>query len=416
VELGVPDPAKNWFIVESSLLDGPKLLAPDPLPSSAPVTGGAFTTDKSLLDSTTDLIEGGGGGAGDLPSGFVWTNYTSTTMDVQIDRGIDVRQGIVARPVAGVLRARIHDPYLDALSNQNVGLDTIIRVRVGDRPVFTGEVTSLLTSYDAESVPVVEVEAADAVARLNSTHMTERPAEDFHDRVQAVLQDGNITGTVEPGGHSQAKTDKPRTALETLHLAVDTEGALCWVDVRGHLHAYTRDHDQPGTAKYLFSDNHTLPGHTCLTAIQTGIDTTQVINQLRVTNIEFNTADPDPTRHRFENKTHEFDSHVSARYYGVAPGSVTTALPPGDVSAYASWAFGRFDSPKRKTTRLEYVTDELNDRLVPEVAFIDVADTVRVRMDNAATATVPTIDDTHRVAWISHRITPNRWTTQLDLL
>ena len=414
VELALVDPSQGWFVLDADRLDGPKTLAPYPLPNIAQPVGGAFTLDVSLLDSTTDLIEGGAGNA-DLPAGFVWVEYTSETMDIAIDRGVDIVQGIVSRPTAGTLVAQIVDPYLDALANQNVGLDTIVRVRVGNRPVFTGEVTKLLTTYEATGIPVVNVEAADSVARLNSVQVGVRPPETFSERLEGIGTVAGVSMDVTPGGRGLTGTDKPRSALDALHLTCDSEGSLAWVDVRGEVHALHRDADGPAaTGRFLFADDHTLPDHVCFTAVQVGLATDDVINQLQVANIEHNTTDP--ANPRWETVSYEFADHLSADYYGVGAGNVTTTLPPADVPGYAAWAFGRFAAPQRKVHRIAYVTDELDDRTIPEVAFIDVADTVTVDMDHRQHPTVPRFVENRRVARISHRITPERWSTELSLI
>ena len=416
LEVGVTDPATVYFTLDADQLDGAKELAPATLPSQSPSTSKAFTLDESLLDSTTDLIELAGGGG--LPAGMVWLNMTTTSTSISIDRGLDVRQGIVARPTAGTLTAAIIDPYLDALSNRNITLNTIVRVRVGSEPVFVGEVTSIETTYTPDGLPRVDLTAADGIAKLNSVLMGVRPAETFGERVNAVAQAGNLTVTVTGAGLAQRATDEARTALETLYLAQDTEAGWAGIDRQNHLTAWPRGVAEGGalpTAVFEVSDQHTDPNHdACITAIETGISTTQVINNLTVSNLRFDDSDPDPTRHRWVTDSYEYQSPRSQRFYGTATARVTTAMDDALLQDYQSFVFTHYDEPTRKVAAVEYVTDEFTDALIPPIALIDVGDVIRIHMRAPATGAAA-IDQTERVTRINHSITPRGWTTQLAL-
>ena len=51
------------------------------------------------------------------------------TTDISIDRGFDVRQGVVGTPIAGVLEANIVDPSLDGIETQKVAVGQRVRLR-----------------------------------------------------------------------------------------------------------------------------------------------------------------------------------------------------------------------------------------------------------------------------------------------
>ena len=413
LEAATPDPATVYFVLDQHKLDDTHLLAPDPIPATGGTTKRAFTLDVSHLDSPDDLIEYAGGGG--LPSGHVWINLTSSTMNIRIDRGVDTRQGVSVRPVAGTLTATVVDPTWDALHNKMIGLTTLIRVRAGSEPVFVGTITSISTTYNADGVPQIDVEAADGIAALNSVHLPARPAETFGERVNAVGQAADLVVQIPAPGGNQTATDDTRTALETLYLAGDTEAGWTFIDRHNQVHAWQRAAaDTLGTPTVLFSDDHTVPGHVCVMAVQTSMDTSEVVNQLQVRNLRYDTTDPDPTRHRYVTDTHDYTSPASERYYGVARTSVTTAMADSDLTAYQSFVFTRYDTPERKIHALEYVTDEFTAPGVPPVALIDVADVVRIQLDPQAVNATP-MDRVERVARISHDITPTRWVTQLAL-
>ena len=183
VELEVPE--NRFFVLDRSELDGDKKLAgslsPDP-------TGPTFILDQSRLDSAEDLLEGSGA----VQPGYVWRDFTSETMNCTIERGVDMTQSVAARPTAGEFTAAILDPGLNALAEQNVGVGTQMRLRVGNQSVFQGETTSLSIEYDAQGVPTAYITATDAVARLNSVQMQPRPAESYLSRVIASASAADV--------------------------------------------------------------------------------------------------------------------------------------------------------------------------------------------------------------------------------
>ena len=81
---------------------------------------------------------------------------------------------------------------MNALAEQNVGVGTRMRLRVGNQSVFQGETTSLSVEYDAQGVPTAYITATDAVARLNSVQMQPRPAESYISRVIASASAADV--------------------------------------------------------------------------------------------------------------------------------------------------------------------------------------------------------------------------------
>ena len=412
LEVAVPDPALNLFTLDRDKLDGPKLLSPDPTPVANPAYAQAFTLNVSLLDSVKDLIELAGGA--DLPPGFVWLSMMTKTTSISIDRGLDIRQGIVARPIAGTLTASIIDPNYDALFNPGIGLTSLVRVRVNNEPVFVGEVTRIETTYTPAGLPRVDLQAADGIAKLNSIMLPARPAETYAERVNAVAQATDLTVTTTAAGLAQRATDEARTALETLYLAQDTEAGWAMINRKNSLIAWPRGQAETATPPaFTLSDRHLDPDHdACITGIETGITTDQVINNLTVLNLRFDDSDPDPARHRWVSDTHEYQSPRSQRFYGVAQTRVTTAMDEALLTDYQSFCFTNYGEPERKIVAIEYETDDFTSSVVPPIALIDVGDAVHIRMRAPATGAA-TIDQTERVVRISHTITPTNWVTQL---
>lgn len=436
VEVAVPDPTSAYFVVHRDRLDGPRLLAPRYIPGGDiaqadflldvsfldvdfieedPIWGvvgpGPFRTNVSLLDGP-DLIEMAGSGT--LPDGMVWLSLMTTMTSLSISRGVDTVQGIAARPTAGTLSAEIIDPFFDALENKEIGLTSLVRVRVDHEPIFVGNIISIATTFNAGGVPVLTFTAADGIAKLNSIPMGARPAETYEERVAAVAQATDLTHSVTGPGLPQTGTDQPRSALETLYLAQDTEAGWTMVTRTNHLVAWPRGVAETTTSPdYVLSDRHADLDHdACITAVQTGVDTSRVINNLTVRNIRWDDSDPDPSRHRWVTDSHEYSSASSTEFYGVAQHAVTTAMDDTLLHAYRDFVFDHYEKPLRHVKAVEFVTDDFTSTAVPRICLIDVGDQVAIRMNAPATGAVA-INVLERVMRIDHRITPSEWITQV---
>ena len=412
VEAAVPDPEATYFHLNLHQLDGAKTLAPQwvaPGNTTSPVQ--PFRLDISVLDGP-DLIEQAGGG--DIPNGMVWLSLMTNATSISIDRGMDTRQGIAARPTAGTMTANIIDPFFDALTNQEIGLTTLVRVRVDNEPIFVGNIIAIATDFTPNGLPELTFTAADGIAKLNSVPLPARPAETFAERVAGAAAPTALTYSTTGTGLLQRATDEPRTALETLYAAIDTEAGWAMVDRYNHLIAWPRgEAEQTPAPVYTLSDRHNDPQHdACITAIQTAVDTTRVINNLTVNNMRWDDSDPDPTRHRWVTDTFNYASPSSTDFYGVARHTFTTFMDDSLLVDYKDFIFTHYEKPLRHVAGVEYLTDDFTAPGVPRIALIDVGDPVAITVRAPATGAA-TINVTERVVRINHQITPTRWTTQL---
>lgn len=408
----------EWFNLDVDLLDDPTaILAPEQDYNYA----GYFVLDESDLDGP-DLLEG----FFDAPDNGRWVDFTSSTMNIEVNRGLDVRQSVIAMPRAGIMDAVVQDPYFDALRNQNVGPKAPIRLRMGTVPVFVGEVISLRTEYTADDVPIVYISAADAVGILNSTMIAIRGAETFQERVSAIMQETGLLGTVSGTGTTMAATDKPYTALELLELTLNAEAGMAWVGRDNTLTALTAEDSipidsayYPGTppdALWLFSNDHSIPDHHCLTGLASGEDTAQVINNITYRNIEPET-DPDTGEVTYTQKDYVEVEPTSSGYYGVGNLQLEVAVDPLTIGPRANHIFTYFSEPRKRVQNLEYITSDYHgdEHGSDEIVKIDVGDPVQTYIQHPKYADDTYLNTTQRVMAISHLISPERWVTQLSL-
>ena len=158
----------------------------------------------------------------------------------------------------------------------------------------------------------------------------------------------------------------------------------------------------------------------CLSAYKQVSDTSQVINITFYNYTEEEEEGLDENGDPIVEKvivrdTHTFESANSRRLYGDAGVRLTTYLPDTDLVGYADYIFQNYDTPKTKVETLQFPLDKFTSLEVPEMVSIDIGDPVKVRIDEPDTS--HTLNKaTQRVAQIRHRITPQEWITELDLL
>ncbi len=203
-------------------------------------------------------------------------------------------------------------------------------------------------------------------------------------------------------------------------LAADSEAGFVFMNRFNEVVARARGQETPnarrraGAREWLCGN--TGEGHQCLTAIATGKDTTQLVTALNARNIEYDTSDPDPDRHRWTRTTYRYDNAESQRWWGVAENNVTTTLDKPALDEWATYSFARFGEPRGKVTDLEYVTTTYDpDADTPDIVQVDVGDFTLVRL-NDPTRAMPDIVSLQTIAGVQHRITPESWDTRLTLL
>lgn len=221
IELETIDPASNWFVISRSQLDSDKVLAPDDFEVHVE---GTFVLDQSYLDSEVDLLEG----LSVTQPGYIWQDITCESTSVEIARGMNASRGITARAEAGTLKAKVIDPYLDALANEYVGIGTKVRVREGKEVIFVGSVKNLQTSYDATGIPFMTIDAVDGIARMNSVLLPGRSAEAYGDRIDAIADSVGLFAISDEGAEVTGIGDT--NALDMLYTTQDSEGSYVWID------------------------------------------------------------------------------------------------------------------------------------------------------------------------------------------
>ncbi len=390
-----------------------------------------FVLGASCLDGDIDLLEGWGAAKPD----YKWVDVITDTTDIEIERGFDIRQGVVGTPIAGVMEANIIDPYLEGISTAMVAVGQRVRLRAGTDIVFSGVCNAIRSDYNAVDTPTIYLRAVDALGLLNAQMVPERPQESYNTRIAEAASKVDIPIYQQTSTTELNPTEDPMSALDLLVETQDSEGSVVWLDRFGTMFSTNRYWLDQMEIPVLKNSRFTKPPRftftnnpkeeigiytteqVCLSAYKQVTDTTQVINGLTF----YNYVEEDDTD--FEGlpiktivrDTFTFESANSRRLYGDAGVRLTTYLNPTELPAYADYIFANYDTPKTKVERIEFPLDKWKTLDVPDMVSIDIGDPVIVRIDDPNTShSLNTA--TQRVAKIRHSITPVEWLTELELL
>ena len=364
------------------------------------------------------------------------------TTDISIDRGFDVRQGVVGTPIAGVLEANIVDPNLDGIETQKVAVGQRVRLRAGSQVVFSGVCNLVRSDYNAVDVPTLRIEAVDALGLLNAQMVPERPQEGYNTRIAEAASKVELPVLQQESQTVLNPTEDAMSALDLLVETQDSEGSVVWLDRYGTLYSTNRywlalaedlpvfrNSDFGKVPRFTFTNNPkedevgigSTTEQLCLSAYKQVTDTSQVINGITFYNYteeeeEGLDENGDPIVEKvIVRDTHTFESANSRRLYGDAGVKLTTYLPDTDLVGYADYIFANYDTPKTKVETLQFPVDKWTSLDVPNCVTLDIGDPVKVRIDDPFTN--HTLNRaTQRVAQIRHRISPTEWLCELDLL
>ena len=447
LEIEIPDPSLNYFVISQDKIENKtQLIAPSPL-GGTPNVGittcvsgnNTFTLGASCLDGNVDLLEGYGATKPD----HIWVDVITDATKVSIERGFDMKQGVVGTPIAGVLEAEVIDPYLSGINTSIVAVGQRVRLRAGTNVVFTGVANAIRSEYDAVNVPILRIQAVDALGILNAQMVDVRPQENYNTRLAEAASKVDLPIIQETSTTELNPTEDAMSALDPLVETQDSEGSVVWLDRFGTMYSTNRywldslenipqfrNSNFGRPPRFEFTNNvvgssedppigigGTPAKEVCLSSYRQVADTSQVINGITFSNyVEEDDVDFDgkPIK-TIVRDNYTFESGNSRRLYGDAGVKLTTYLPPSELPAYAEYIFTNYDTPKTKVETIQFVMDKWGTPDVPPMVDIEIGDPMKVRIDDPFT-NHSLMNATQRVAKIKHNISPTEWITELDLL
>jgi hypothetical protein len=368
-----------------------------------------------------------------------WTSVQAETYEVEIDRGIMLEKGVLARTDIGTARIELIKPSLaDFVGTPAYKPNMPIRVRYQPKPdtqptvyevIFYGYISSIFMGYDVTAKKLkITIQADDSNKILSNTRLssfsitgttTNRSFRNVIDSLGSavaaidtrfvLVQDGS-------GGSSavfSADTFTDVVAGEVLNQLTDAELGWCYsVRSSGTTYYMTRADINTkqstawsGTALTVSNQHSSSVDHICMDYIDLSFDTSTLVNSVKV--IETSST---PASDKTSKNT------TSITDYGEWPADFEITMDPG-ASPYtriSDWASHVSGAAEPKQIRMVSVPALRRDGTVTKIAYSDVGQTLQVEFVDPAN-TSNKIQQVQLISRIRHSITADHWEIDFHL-
>ena len=387
----------NDFIIGVSRIGGVNVLA----------GAGIFTIGVSLIGGT-DLLGGG-------DTGFEWTDLNCETSLAQLAIGGSVQDQLYFQPSPGTaqitLQSLEYDPTYSPAFRPGVQVRLRLIKDAIDQVIWSGVIDSITTGYSPDNKSVLQITALDSFKRLMNTRLaivdtdTDFP-EGFVTPYEQLEVIADQFGTAMHSTSVETAGEIPSAIVENVipsalvYEAIQVGLGVFWIDPGTQEFVFI-PRPAPGDAipedAIVFSNDHSLEGHLCMTNIRASASEDTVYNSLLV---ELKSDSAITTLRTNQD---------SIDLYGTYAQDVI--LNTTDLAELDRWADSVFvQSPTSLVDSVETLT---KDRLgnLTEAAFILPGEKVGVKYNEG----ILEIDGYFTTARVSHYIDPDNWLTTLDL-
>jgi len=365
-----------------------------------------------------------------------WTGIQADSYDVSIDRGINVEQGVFARPDVGTATVSMVKKSLsDLITGPAYKSNMPFRVSYQPAPdtspsvyltIFYGFIQNVGMSYltDAKKLAIT-ITANDTTKILCNTRLStfsitgaasNRGYRTVMDNLATAVSaiDSRISLS-QIGSASSSTTQYAYTWLDVisgdiLNQLLDAELGWCYSQRSGANQFYmTRGDVDALQATAWSSSNPTVSNihtsstnHYCMDSINLSYDSDRIVNKVKV--IETNSTPA-------TDKTATNSSSVTT--YGIQAGDFEINMDPG-ASPYtkmSDWATAVANAADPKSISGVSLPALRRDGRVSNVADIEIAYPLQVEFSDGTN----TIQQVALVTRINHSITPEHWEVTLDL-
>jgi hypothetical protein len=394
VELFIPDPNANTFVLGLSVLGGDDVLG----------GVGNFILGQSLLGGTDVLGTG---------SAFVWIPVQADTISADFSVGGDIQDAYYFQPNAGSGRISLQSYEWDPNVNKNIRTNTKIRVRVVKNGVnltlFTGYIDTINVQYSPEGWNRIDITAYDLYkAIVNSRIETfdntgyaagyATPLQNFAAAVTHVggvmsLQSAATTGKIPLTSESDIQ------ANTILNEALQVGLAVCWVDPATEQVIFIPRPDVAnGTSTtWVVGNNHGDAYHLCMSDITVSADADSIINSLYVDLVSDST------------QFVALQDTDSIELYGENFESLSlNVINTTELQVWAEQVFNTTVTKLVKSVETPAVDREGN---LTQAAAITPGSLLGVNFTKNELA----IDEFYTITKVNHSIDANSWYTQFEL-
>ena len=394
VELFIPDPDANTFVLGLSLLGGDDVLG----------GVGNFILGQSLLGSTDVLGTG---------SAFVWLPVQADTIGADFGIGGEIQDATFFQPTAGQAQISLQSYEWDPNVNKNIRTNTKIRVRLVrgavNHTLFTGYIDTINVQYSPQGWNRIDIVAYDfyksivnsRIATFDNTGLAAGYATPLQNFAAAVTAVGGVMSldSAATTGKIPLTSESDIQANGIINEALQVGLGICWVDPQTEQVVFIpRPDDANGTdTTWVVGNDHGGAYHLCMSDITVAADADSIINSLYV-----ELASDDTQFVALEDQD-------SIELYGENFNSLS--LNVIDTDELTIWASQVFNTTVTKLVNT--VETPAVDRLgnLTQAAVIRPGQLLGVKFDKNQLA----IDEYYTITRVNHTIDANSWYTQFEL-
>jgi hypothetical protein len=368
-------------------------------------------------------------------SSGVWTNIEADTFEVEIDRGVEVEQGVFARPIVGTATVRMMKSSLADFMNgpayqsnqrinieyydgawiglfagfiQNIEMGYVANAKASASSLDKGKLQVTLTAYDmgrlALNTQISTFNITGTATRSFINVMTQLAtaitAIDSRYSQQQTLTGGSST-------YQHAFTYQDIASGELYAQFLDAELGWLWASRSGFMYFHTRADVNTIQGQTWNSSNLTVsnihstdPKHVCMDNIQLSYDSDAIANVVAVTET-FTQA-----------KTTQSNS-TSITNYGRQVGRFEVNFnPTSPSSTLAQWASAVATAANPKSITSVSVPVILDSGEVSEIAQNEIGTALQVEF---AQTGFTTLQELYMISRINHMITADHWEMNIGL-
>lgn len=394
VELFIPDPDANIFVLGLSLLGGDDVL------------GGVnnFILGQSLLGSTDVLGTG---------SAYVWLPVEADTISADFGVGGSIQDASFFQPYPGSAQISLQSYEWDPNVNKNIRTNTKIRVRVArgavNHTLFTGYIETINVQYSPEGWNRIDITAFDLykaivnarIAEFDNTGLAAGYATPLQNFAAAVTSVGGVMSlnSASTTGKIPLTTESDIQANGIINEALQVGLAICWIDPATEQVVFIpRPDEANGTdTTWVVGNDHGGDYHLCMSDITVAADADSIINSLYV-----DLASDDTQFVALEDQD-------SIELYGENFNSLTlNVIDTDELQIWAEQVFNTTVTKLVNTVETPAVDREGN---LTQAAVITPGQLLGVKFDKNQLA----IDEFYTITRVNHSIDANSWYTQFEL-
>ena len=360
-----------------------------------------------------------------------WVNLVADSFEVEIERGIDIDQGVFARPKLGQAVVRMAKRSLsDFLTGPNYKSGEALEIAYNNGStyviLFYGFIQNVSMSYQREPNKLfIEITANDTVAKAMNCLLTSYSisgsiaSRSFSNQMAALGSAINavtprFTGFAAVGVGASGTTQSLDTLLnfpagELVNRWLDAELGWFWGDKDNPSCRYmtrtsvnTLQSETWSSSLLTVSNVHsTSVNHVCMDEIDLRYDSDLLVNKVKVT-------------HEVTGATTTQTNSTSVTNDGAQFGSYTVNFDTGagTLSNLTAWAGEVVSAAQIKQVRGVSVPVVRDDGNVSNIGALDIGQTLQVEF---ASSGQPTLQVKPIVSSITHRLNADHWEMEIGL-